>query len=318
MKGGFRILRAAKKSSALTLPMGDNMMRNFVRLMAVALVLTACADEVVDSPPDTLLLGHRGTGSGVRNGFLENTPRAVREALKYADGVEQDIQMSADGTLWVFHDGAFDYLCSETIPADSAWVCVPTTPDSVLSELRLCRDGIEERIHRLDDLLEVMQAYPNKVVSLDVKGYFDERCIPGGNVSNEYLEEAARGLAIALERYDMVDRAFIETNYVRVFEVLKEKNTNIRCHLLGYTDLRDKIDRVVEHGWDGVSFNRTDTSLTTRNVERLQRAGLSLQLWTLRNEEDYRDVADLHPTAVQVSGVEVLRAIRESRKRRGD
>lgn len=284
----------------------------------LALLLTSCGDDVKQSPPNTLILGHRGTGSGVRDGYLENTPAAVREALKYADGVEQDIQMSADGTLWVFHDGAFEHLCEPAYHGDTEWACIPTTPDSVIAELRICRDGVEERIYRLEELFELMQSYPDKVLSLDVKGYFDERCIPGGNVWNEYLEEAAHGLADGLKRYDMTQRVFVETDYVPVFAVLKASDPEIRCHLLGYGDLSEKTARVVGNGWDGVSFRLSDTSLTDANVRNLKEAGLGLQLWTVSNMEEYQYADSFRPTTLQVGGVDLLRAIREKRKKRGD
>lgn len=48
------------------------------------------------------ILGHRGF-----RGTLENTLPAFRRALKYADGVEFDVRLTADGELVVHHDEGF-------------------------------------------------------------------------------------------------------------------------------------------------------------------------------------------------------------------
>ncbi|WP_099209988.1 glycerophosphodiester phosphodiesterase family protein [Thermococcus henrietii] len=49
-----------------------------------------------------LILGHRGF-----RGHLENTLPAFKRALKYADGIEFDVRVTADGRLVVLHDGEF-------------------------------------------------------------------------------------------------------------------------------------------------------------------------------------------------------------------
>ena len=50
----------------------------------------------------SLLLGHRGV-----RGNLENTMPIFRRALRYADGIEFDVRLTADGELVVHHDGGF-------------------------------------------------------------------------------------------------------------------------------------------------------------------------------------------------------------------
>lgn len=49
------------------------------------------------------ILGHRGF-----KGELENTLPAFRRALKYADGIEFDVRMTADGKLVPHHDEGFN------------------------------------------------------------------------------------------------------------------------------------------------------------------------------------------------------------------
>ena len=45
---------------------------------------------------------HRG--NGFNTDFVENTLPAAEYGLSVLDGIEQDIQISKDGTLWLDHD----------------------------------------------------------------------------------------------------------------------------------------------------------------------------------------------------------------------
>lgn len=292
-------------------------MKYFLRIplfLFVLFLLCFCKKENTQSQKEPLVIGHRATGHGVQGGFIENTLPAVKEALKYADGVEQDIQMSSDGTIWIYHDALFDHLCAGNEGTDSLWKCIPTTPDSVISDIKLCREGVQSRIFKLEELFELYRDYPNKYLSLDVKGYFDEACISTLNVSNTYLEGLANGLYALMDEYDMHDRVFVETNYTRLFEVLKEKDPKIICTLLGYEDLNEKLNRSIENQWDGISFNFSDSTATVANARRVVEADQLLQLWTIYGAEGYRNALELHPTTIQVSELELLKSIYQKRK----
>ena len=55
---------------------------------------------------DVRFLGHKGGGDNSFGAtYIENTILSVKEGLKTLNGVEVDIQMSLDGTIWMFHNG---------------------------------------------------------------------------------------------------------------------------------------------------------------------------------------------------------------------
>ena len=284
----------------------------------ISALFAGCSPEPAPEYNGPLLFGHRATGRGVQEGFIENTIPAVVEALKYADGVEQDIQMSADSTLWIYHDDRLDYLCDADTDYALRYGCIPNTPDSVLHKIQICRGGVRDRIYTLESLFERFREYPDKYVSLDVKGYFEEECIPGHNVSPEYQKAVARRIYRLVTDYGMRHRVFVETDYTRVFEELKALDPKIRCTLLSYADLADSFHRSARAGWDGVSFNLDDSTATRAITEKSRRRNQILQLWTIYSKDDFKKALKLQPTTVQISDLKLLRAIAENKTHPGD
>lgn len=264
-----------------------------------------------------LLLGHRATGSNVKSGFLENTMPAVEEALKYADGIEVDVQMSSSGTLWMYHNSLFTNLCPESQKiTDSLDIhCVLSSPDNLIQKLRLCYDTLQEKIYPLEELMELLSSdkYKDKIVSLDVKGYFDQKCIPGNNVDEKYLREVNDNLYAMILKYNLIDRVIVETDYTFLLKLLKATDSNIQCFLLGYNNLPSKVDKAYALGMDGISFNLNDSTLNNSNVAYLKSKGLKLQLWTINDIGTLDMVMRHNPYSVQISKVEILQTIQESK-----
>lgn len=200
---------------------------NFLILSLFTVFLMACSSEnqgkSVEEVHKTLIIGHRSTGVGVNDGFLENTLSAIKEALKYVDGVEADIQMSASNTPWIFHDDLFNNLCeeSDSLLKAGGYSCILNTPDSIIEKIRICKDGVKERFYKLEELFEVLSKDKSKIVSLDIKGYYDGSCISTKNVSEEYLDTLAKAIYSLAIKYEVIDQIIAETDYYYIFKSLK-------------------------------------------------------------------------------------------------
>jgi len=71
--------------------------------------------------PDRFLrlpLAHRALHDRAA-GRIENSPQAIRAAVKAGYGIEIDLQLSADGVPMVFHDETLDRLTGETGPVNA-------------------------------------------------------------------------------------------------------------------------------------------------------------------------------------------------------
>lgn len=72
------------------------------------LLLAACsAEPKISVPKEIKFIGHKGSGTINENGNIElqeNTWESIANAMNSIDGSEIDLQLSADSTLWLFHD----------------------------------------------------------------------------------------------------------------------------------------------------------------------------------------------------------------------
>jgi glycerophosphoryl diester phosphodiesterase len=96
-------------------------------------------------------IAHRGLHDAAQ-GIVENTPSAVSAAIEGGYGIEVDVQMSADGEAFIFHDGTLDRLTTAT-GAISRWQSV---------DLRhITMRGGNDRLWTLPELLAlVMKQVP--------------------------------------------------------------------------------------------------------------------------------------------------------------
>jgi glycerophosphoryl diester phosphodiesterase len=102
-----------------------------------------------------LVLGHRG----YRARFPENTLLAFREALSAgADGIECDLQKSADGRYVIIHDASMDRVTGARIDVGSA----------SSTQLRALDAGRGERLPFLEEMLSGLP--PGAYLDLELKG----------------------------------------------------------------------------------------------------------------------------------------------------
>lgn len=115
--------------------------------------------------PGPLLVAHRGWASR----YPENTLLAVRRALEAgADGVEVDVQLSADGTPYLLHDADLRRIAG----VDR---CLLEAPDSELTHLWACEPGRfgerfrGERLARLADFAALLADFPPRLAFVEIK-----------------------------------------------------------------------------------------------------------------------------------------------------
>ncbi|MFY0409493.1 glycerophosphodiester phosphodiesterase family protein [Solicola sp. PLA-1-18] len=107
--------------------------------------------------PGPIALAHRGGAAYAPNRGLENTRVAFASALALgATHLETDVQASADGVVFVFHDAHLDRLTA----VSGALASLPA------ERVRRARVGGREPIPELRDLLDEL---PDALLNIDVK-----------------------------------------------------------------------------------------------------------------------------------------------------
>lgn len=262
-----------------------NLFMRYFKLLIVAIILIfASSCHKNHKVVDTKVLCHRGAGVGYNyvndDTIYENTLSAVKYGFTHFDGVEVDVQRSKSGTLWVFHNSDL-FIVDSLSP-----VCVPASNDVQIRNLNSKLPNYK-RLCTLEEVLKYrISLKSQKYISLDVKGYFEESCIPGRNASKEYQVSTAEEIVRLVEIYNLQDYVLVETDYLDVLRTVKKLNSNISCYLLGYNSFEERLDKAKEINVDGLSFNFGDSSLTQESVERLHQANMQIQVWTITSEEE--------------------------------
>ena len=290
--------------------------RYFFLFLSFSLIACQPSEEKL---PTQLLFGHRGAGPDVyQNEFLENTLPAVKHALQFLDGCEIDIQLAADSTIWLYHDDKLGHFCNT---ADSNSFCIPKSSVSELEAIKQCREGVSDQLYRLETIFKELakNEFSNKWLSLDVKGYFDERCFPDRNAPSSYFDPLAQQLVKLIRQYDLADRVIVETGYSYFLDQIKTHHPSVGCHLINYDDFPSALNKAIEKGYDGVSSSIMDSTLTKQLINEAQANQLAVQLWPIKNEELLKKAIKLNPFSMQISGLDLTSSsIRDIKRERGD
>jgi hypothetical protein len=109
------------------------------------------------------ILGHKGSGTfgEFGNSFPDNSIAGILHALEHFDGAEFDVQMSADSTLWLFHDHQIR-LC------DSSITNISSITDSLIISSSTC--NYNNSLSPIIQLSEALKGFQEeKTLSFDLK-----------------------------------------------------------------------------------------------------------------------------------------------------
>ena len=126
---------------------------------------------------DGLYIAHRGLHSE-RKGILENSIPAFRAAVKKGFAIENDIHLTKDGEIVVFHDDDLYRMCG-----------VHGAPEEMtLSELKALRlHGTEERIPTLKECLDEIDGKTPLIIEFKVKsGSAEPICSAADAILKDY------------------------------------------------------------------------------------------------------------------------------------
>jgi glycerophosphoryl diester phosphodiesterase len=153
----------------------------FVKIFFLGIVLFGCVKS--EQVKNILVFGHAGMGLSMVNSiYHDNSEEAISLALNLptSNGVEVDVRLSVDGTLWLYHD---EWLEAET----DGQGCVSEQSDLQLSELSY-QTLKNEKLVKLIDVLPLLNE--DQTLFLDLKHVNSCR---NENVDFEQLMDAFEG-----------------------------------------------------------------------------------------------------------------------------
>jgi glycerophosphoryl diester phosphodiesterase len=241
----------------------------------------------------TRFLAHRGGGG---TGFPENSINGIENGLSKLDGVEVDIQISKDGTIWLSHNNII-----ESCDKDSG-KCFSQLTDQEILNVDIC-DNANYTYTRLENVFEIMSVqYPGSYISLDVKAWSPCNSDEWNILSS--LKKLANVIVELSHTYKLESKVMVESETAEFLDYVKDGNSNIKCYLTAFGDFERGMLKALENGYDGISFEyKFDEEINAQHVELLHKKGLKIQLWTVNTESDLDEAISLKPDFIQTDNI---------------
>lgn len=244
------------------------------------------------------MIGHGGAGYSATNPYAPNSGPSIQRALAHydTDGVEIDVQFTADGRLIAFHD---EFLEAKTD-------CAGRVDGKTLRELGICRYRnhlwavTDDRILTLDEAIDTaLRAKPSAHLFLDLKTFTAQAA--GRPIETAYVE----GLGKVTDAVSK-DRLWLVSGSERVLYSLK-LFLGDSAHVLAdaYGGARG-IYLSESLGLEGMVVSQK--KVTRSQVEHMHRQGRLVVLFGVKSYPAARDALALKPEIVQADDIPALQS----------
>ncbi len=282
---------------------------------ATALLAAGCDQftKVEGTPvaqlPRPILVMHRGGGNDCGPGSTvpcwPNTLPAFVHGASIYDGTEMDLQLSADGHIWLSHDNEL-YDCIQVTgvpdPPQVGGGCFQDSSDADIEAVAacdtvsgtLCTEGSAptcvQHYVKLETVFERFSTDPTllqKYLALDVK---DQLCGSTGIPESRTMAGALHDLVVA---YHMDWRLFVESDQRTFMDEFHSKGTPTYLFVEGYGPADPIIADADQFHATGISYRYYNEPYDPAFTEGLRNVGLRVMTWAVPDPFDR--VADIAP-----------------------
>jgi len=279
-------------------------MKNKIVTLVLLLFLFSNCEKIkysVDNPiaglPTSVLM-HRGCGDNPD--FIPNTLAAANFGLSVLDGIELDIQISKDGTLWLDHD-------NEVRDCDGNIIgCFQEMTDDEILAYGVCNDTV--KYNTVESVFELMSTdYPESIISLDVKGQYCE-ILNTSEVMTQMADEIAR-LVI---KYRMYNKVLVESSSLAFMEELSTQKSIGQC-VISLGDIDKGIADATATKARGISLKYGQEELNADVVSLIHKKGYGLIVWVINEPDDIVDVWNSKPDFIETDNADFKKYIPTSK-----
>ncbi len=237
--------------------------------------------------PKPWLIGHRGMRSSA---LSENSMGAFRAALEAGlDGLETDVQRSADGELVLVHD--IDFELPPMLKGTAPWRL--PVDRAVLGELR----AAVPQLARLSELFTLVHAFPGTMLNLEMKTL---RLIPW---------RLAWDVADAVRASGLSDRTIVSSFNPLALLLLRLRAPALRTAYL-WVD-RPDVPRPMRSPWPAAllhvdAMHPEHVGLDSAQVRGWQRRGLLVNVWTVNRADEVRSARAVGVDAIMADDPHAL------------
>ena len=258
-------------------------------------------------PP--LVFGHGGSGfESATNGLPSNTIASCRNALEIedADGVEIDVQLSADSVVIIFHD---DWLDTKT----NCEGCIPSLNSEYLLACRYRNTPMAVingnfGLPRLEELLLLFTEWPKPpLISVNFK---PSTTCPG-ITNHTYEARFARALAQLVMKHQAQERVIIEGYSLELLLQIQKTDPGLRL-MLDSNDFETDFQKVLDHDLEGIVIS--NQNINPDQVSRTHAAGKLVVLFGIKIRRDAVEAWNKGADMVQVDDIRMVQTVFSSGK----
>lgn len=226
----------------------------------------------IESPK---VLAHRG---GRTSTLRENHIESIKAAMKTSEGIEVDVQISKDETIWLSHEVDIK-SCGQNFK------CFPETRDADIRSIKLC-NGQDISYTELEDVYKFLSdSFPKAYIAIDLKGW-----VPC-SVNSVDIEGMMRREALIImrlaEKYGMLKNTLFETETSSVLTYILSVNPKTPVFQTSYGDFERAMLLCLNYGYTGISYKtNVGESLDKEKMDMLHRKGLKLIAWNLLDKKE--------------------------------
>lgn len=250
-------------------------------------------DTTIGISAKTKILGHKGSGpinSFQNEGWHENGRPSILNALRNLDGSEVDIQMSADSTLWLYHDHEIRQCNGEKLN-------IATLRDSTIEQINKCQ--YDNQLLTLTDFNMLLQEEKlhDKIISLDLKVLSNP-----AHQAQDQSDVLITYITQQIQKELKIKHLLLEVPFTISAMDVSER-TNLKTYSVCY-----KSEQVKESmDYLSVPYNLLPVKVKTSE----------LQTWTPNTAQDLISTLNHTPDYIQVDNVKLgafIRSIRDGDK----
>jgi len=209
------------------------------------------------------------------------------------NGIEVDVQLSQDRTLWLYHNNVMSSCGS--IKEE----CIMSKNDKEIANLAQCENP-KYCFTKLETVLEYMESHADgKVISLDVKTWFDSKCTVLANNVFFYYHNVAMEIIRLVRKHHLENRVMVESDVVYFLGKIK-RNSDIACYLTTLGDYNEGVRKALKYRYTGISFQYLDKEMIDKDdLIALRNKGLRIQLWVVNGDSLLNVAKSIQPDFIQ-------------------
>ena len=160
--------------------------------------------------------------------------------------------------------------------------------DKEIDDIAKC-SGATFTFTKLEDIYKYHRSHNiQKIISLDVKSWFENKCSLYSNNMMAYYH-----------KYDMEKYVVVESEVAYFLDKVKRRSA-IDCYLSTFGDFKEGCRKALKFKYEGISFayDRGE-SIDADDIELIHRKGLRIQVWVINDLQQIETLKNMKVDFIQ-------------------